>query len=155
MTDAAETAPAKSVLVGVGVGTYEHLEPLPRAVSDVEALAHRFQNAGFSPPLRFWTSRRNWRCGHSPLHSRATCSPDRARRWWLSGQGTRPRISTEKAADLIRGIPDGEPPTSQLLDKVADAITHRPEHAAALATLIGVLSAAAETRSLPGEAGPA
>jgi len=34
-------------LVGVGIGAYTHLEPLPHAVADVEAVAHRFRDAGY------------------------------------------------------------------------------------------------------------
>lgn len=37
-----------SVLVGVGIGAYEHLDPLPRAASDVAEVAERFRTAGFS-----------------------------------------------------------------------------------------------------------
>jgi tetratricopeptide (TPR) repeat protein len=46
-------AEAKSVLVGVGMGKYEddRLKELPRAVSDVEAVAERFRAAGFMPRL--------------------------------------------------------------------------------------------------------
>jgi tetratricopeptide (TPR) repeat protein len=41
----------RSVLVGVGMGKYEHLKQLPRAVSDVEEIAERFRATGFVPKL--------------------------------------------------------------------------------------------------------
>ncbi len=49
MSESAEEPHTSRLLVAVGMGTYEHLERLPRAVSDVEAVADRFQGAGFTP----------------------------------------------------------------------------------------------------------
>jgi tetratricopeptide (TPR) repeat protein len=37
-----------NVMVGVGIGDYEHLKPLPRAVEDVEKLAELLDKGGFS-----------------------------------------------------------------------------------------------------------
>ncbi len=49
MTCADDAELPSSILVGVGIGTYEHLKHLPHAVGDVEELAERFQAAGFAP----------------------------------------------------------------------------------------------------------
>jgi Caspase domain len=47
------TTIASNVLVGIGIGAYEHLKPLPRARSDVQAVAEAFRLAGFSSATTF------------------------------------------------------------------------------------------------------
>lgn len=42
---------ARNLLVGIGIGEYDHLKSLPHAVSDVEAIAECFHGAGFAMEL--------------------------------------------------------------------------------------------------------